>query len=159
MSFSDSDFRHVLGRFATGVTVITTADKNKLYGVTINSFASVSLNPPLVLFSLDKNATTYQHFINSDNFVVNILAENQVDISKLFAHPPVVDWDSLDYTIGADGCPIISGNIAYLECTKETVYDGGDHSIFIGKVNSLEKNSNDKPLVYFGGNYSRVASD
>src|SRR5689334_19372953 len=124
MSFSDSDFRHCLGSFPTGVTIVTTADKKNLYGVTINSFASVSLHPPLVLFSLDKGSHIYQNFITADNFTVNILSEGQAELSKLFAHPSIVDWNSVNYSIGTAGCPIISGNIAYLECAKETIYDG-----------------------------------
>jgi flavin reductase (DIM6/NTAB) family NADH-FMN oxidoreductase RutF len=157
MSFSHSDFRHCLGRFATGVTIVTTiADKNPV-GVTINSFASLSLSPPLVLFSLDKGSSVYESFINSDNFVVNILAREQEDLSRLYSAPAAIDWTTIKYTKDTNNCPIFDGNIAYLECSKELIQNGGDHSIFILKVNKLKQVSDAKPLLYYKGEYNGIA--
>jgi flavin reductase (DIM6/NTAB) family NADH-FMN oxidoreductase RutF len=157
MSFNESDFRHCLGCFSTGVTIVTTADKKNLHGITINSFASLSLHPPMVLFSLDKQSHTYKNFADAENFIVNILSEGQSSLSIQYAHPSTVDWNKIDYSTGTNGCPIISGSIAYLECTKENVFDGGDHSIFIGKVKNLKKISDKKPLLYFKGQYKKIS--
>lgn len=157
MNFSERDFRDCVGCFATGVTVITIkCDEEKYRGITINSFASVSLNPPLVLFSLDKAAHSYEPFINSDVFNINILSEKQQEVSEEFATPSVVDWDKIDYSLGENDSPLLTGSIAYIECEKYQEFDGGDHTIFVGRVAKLKKVSNEKPLLYFHGNYAQI---
>jgi flavin reductase (DIM6/NTAB) family NADH-FMN oxidoreductase RutF len=153
MSFDNSDFRHCLGCFATGVTVITTMHDDRPYGVTINSFSSLSLQPPLVLFSLDKSSHIYEKFSGTEKFTVNILSEKQENLSRLYAHPGSVDWKNIAYTTGKNNCPILKGAIAYLECVKENIHDGGDHTIFVGRVENLQKVSEEAPLLYFKGKY------
>lgn len=155
--FTDSDFRHCLGSFATGITIATTKYiDGSLYGVTVNSFSSVSLRPPLVSFCLDKKAFNYNIFLESEFFTISILAEDQKDISLKFASPSSLNWSEINFEEGKMGSPVISGSIAYIECMKEMVYDAGDHSIFIGKVVTLKKTSDAKPLVYFKGQYTGV---
>jgi flavin reductase (DIM6/NTAB) family NADH-FMN oxidoreductase RutF len=128
----------------------------KPHGVTINSFASVSLNPPMVLFCLDKGASVYESFAESGIFTINILAEKQSELSKLYSSPVAVDWKGISYDIGENNCPVLNESIAYLECSTENILDGGDHSIFLLKVNNLKQLSNDKPLLYFKGEYSKL---
>lgn len=158
MSFSHSDFRHCLGRFATGITIVTTLDGKKPLGVTINSFTSLSLSPPMVLFCLDKGSSVYEIFRKNNDFAINILSEEQADLSKLYAAPAAVDWKNIDYITDTNNCPLFPDSLAYLECSKETMHDGGDHSIFILKVNNLKELSNDKPLLYFKGKYNKIGS-
>lgn len=127
--------------------------------MTVNSFASVSLDPTLILFCIDKSAHNYDNFKNSDDFVVNILAEGQEEISRNFAHPSSVNWKNISYTTDKTAHPLINGVIAYLECKKKNMYDGGDHSIFIGEVTNLENLSDDKPLLYYKGEYSNIKGE
>lgn len=155
MDFNERDFKDCAGSFATGVTVVTTLnDKAKPVGITINSFASLSLHPPLVLFCLDKASKKISHFMNEKHFAINILSENQEAISRHFSlsgHR----WEDVDFSSGSTNCPILPGILAYIECQKETVYEGGDHFIFIGKVLNLKRCLNDgKPLLYYQGRYT-----
>lgn len=156
MNFSESDFRHAMGCFTTGVTVVTTNNSGGLHGVTINSFASVSLNPFLVLFSLDKKAHIYEHFIDIDKFAINILSEKQINISRNFAHPSSANWNEAEHNILSSGNPVFKDSIAYIDCVKENTYSGGDHTIFIGRVTDLKILSDEKPLLYSKGRYTAL---
>ncbi len=149
-------FRQTLGCFATGVTVVTTTSgAGEPAGITINSFTSVSLEPALVLFCLERKAHVWPIFRDAQYFAVNILSEEQEALSRHFSHaarhPLNIEKIWKD---SAAGCPLIKGTLGWLACKKSTVYSGGDHDIFIGEVVDLHKTtSNRKPLLYVHGRY------
>lgn len=145
-----------MGNFATGITVVTTRDKDgRPYGLTVNSFASVSLNPILVLVCLDHKLSGLQWFRDSKHFGISILSEHQEDISRMFAkkdaeRPPTV------YLDGPLGMPLIKNSLAAMECKVVQVYEGGDHLIFMGEVDNAELLQPDHPLLYFRGKYRKL---
>ncbi len=145
--------RKVLGSFVTGVTVITTIDKNgKAYGLTVNSFSSVSLDPPLILWSQSLTAPSYPVFRDAWRFAVNILAHDQIDISRRFAGSSDDKFTGLAMRAGIGGLPLIEGCAAYLECTAEDRFPGGDHAVFLGRVEKIE-HSTRSSLIFGGGKY------
>jgi flavin reductase (DIM6/NTAB) family NADH-FMN oxidoreductase RutF len=145
--------RHALGRFATGVTVITTRTaEGRLEGLTANSFSAVSLDPPLVLWSLRRNASSLSSFANSGYFAVNVLAANQCDLSRHFATPSQDRFAGISHTVGLGGCPLLHETLASFECSTEHTVTGGDHIIFIGRV--LRATYRDgEPLIFSAGKY------
>lgn len=147
--------RTALGRFATGVTVVTTrCPSGKLVGLTANSFSSVSLDPPLVLWSLRRNAASLESFTGSRSFAVNVLAADQESVSNRFAKPSADKFEGLEYGIGLDGCPVLHETLACFECRLETEVDGGDHIIFLGRVHRASYREG-VPLIVAGGSYCR----
>lgn len=135
-AFDTPHFKHVLAQFATGVTVITTRlDKTTFLGLTINSFNAVSLDPPLILWSLDNLSKNLQTFLDQPHYVVNILAANQVELAEKFSKRVATQFDNLEFTLSPSGLPILKGATAWLDCQHETHYPGGDHTIFLGRVN------------------------
>lgn len=151
--FDARELRHVLGAFVTGVTVITSVDEHgKAHGLTANSFSSVSLDPPLVLWSQSLTAPSHPVFAAADRFVVNILAEDQIGISNQFARGGADKFASCQVREGLGGVPLIEGCAAYLECRKVNSYPGGDHMVFLGQVERIER-AQRKPLVFGGGRY------
>jgi len=154
--FSSMDFRRCLGEFVTGVTVITTVGPDGTpYGLTANSFSSVSLDPPLILWSLRLNATNFPIYSTAENFAVNILAEDQVEISNRFAKSGADRFQGVATTAGGRGVPLLDGAVAQLECRREASYPGGDHVVFIGRVLRL-RNTGRKPLAFRSGKYMTV---
>jgi flavin reductase (DIM6/NTAB) family NADH-FMN oxidoreductase RutF len=146
-------FRSVLGNFAAGVTVVTTYGPERTpYGLTATAFTSVSLVPPLVLVCIDKKSETYAHFASSGVFAVNLLARDQQDISSRFAVSGGDKFTGIDWHPGELGAPILAGTIGHLECRVRHDYDGGDHTIYVGEVESAVTGSGD-PLIYFRGAY------
>ena len=153
------DFRDCMGRFTTGVAIVTTRGAaGERVGVTINSFTSLSLEPPLVLFNLDRSARSLAAFEDSETFAVNLLSEKQAVLSTLFAQRDVDKWTGVDAHRGRTGCPLLAGAMACIECRKTASYDGGDHVIFIGEVVALSIEQEAEPLVYYRGRYGRFAS-
>jgi flavin reductase (DIM6/NTAB) family NADH-FMN oxidoreductase RutF len=151
-------FRDTLGSFPTGVTVITTrATDGQLVGITANSFCSVSLDPPLVLFNLARKARSLNTFMASQVFAISILAGDQGVISNRFAVSSGNKWDGTDYTIARNGCPIISGALASFECERHAQFDGGDHVILLGRVQRFERLATGEPLVFSRGSYRALA--
>ncbi|WP_134500336.1 flavin reductase family protein [Microvirga pakistanensis] len=145
--------RQALGRFATGVTVVTTrSPSGKLEGLTANSFSSVSLDPPLVLWSLQKRAPSLESFKNSGAFAVNVLGAHQHDYCKHFATPAPDKFQNIPYEIGYGGCPILEDCIARFECSTHSVVEGGDHLIFIGRVENVVY-SDGEPLIFSAGSF------
>ena len=130
--FDVRELRTCLGAFVTGVTVITTVDRaGNLHGLTANSFNSVSLETPLILWSLQIKARSYPVFREAERFTINILAADQVAIAKRFAGPTQDKFQGVPVTYGIGGLPLINDCAAYLECRKEAVYPGGDHAVFL----------------------------
>lgn len=149
-------FRDAMGRFVTGVAVASTRlPEGRPLGVTINSFTSVSLDPPLVLFCLDRRARTLPVFQQAGFFAVNVLAASQRDHSLRFARK-ADDWDGVAHTTWTTGAPIIEGSVAACDCTVDALYDGGDHVILMGRVQRIEAAADREPLVFHRGRYTRV---
>ena len=152
-AFDARELRQVLGAFTTGVTVITTLDnEGQPLGLTANSFSSVSLDPPLVLWSQSVTAPSHPVFRETERFVVNILADDQLDISNRFARGGADKFAGLQVTPGLGGLPLIPGCAAYLECRRVSSFPGGDHTVFLGQVERIERNIR-QPLVFGGGRY------
>ena len=157
MPVSKDDFRAALGRFVSGVTVVTTrGDDDKPVGMTVSAFASVSLEPPLVLACIDKRASVHGRFAEGTYFAVSILAEDQEHLSRRFASKDQDRFNGTGYTEGATGTPLLDGAVAYLECRVVHAYPGGDHTIIVGEVESTAVGES-KPLAYFRGGYSQLA--
>lgn len=151
--FDTHQLRQVLGSFVTGVTVITTVDEMGLpYGLTANSFTSVSLDPPLVLWNQSLSAPSHGAFRDAPRFAVNILAEHQVAVSQRFARPSADKFEGIPTTPGLGGIPLLDGCAAHLECRKVATHTGGDHAVFIGQVERIDS-SGHKSLVFGGGRY------
>jgi flavin reductase (DIM6/NTAB) family NADH-FMN oxidoreductase RutF len=148
-------FRRALGRYATGVAVVTTrTPEGELLGLTANSFAAVSLDPPLVLWSLRRSATTLEGFRRSGFFAVNVLAADQINIAKHFARSGTEKFRSVPFSLGVVGGPLIPGCLTTLECQVESTTEGGDHVIFIGRVLKASTREGE-PLIFSGGQYCR----
>ena len=159
MTFTTTEFRAALGHFPTGVAIVTMREPDGcLQGMTVNSFNSVSLDPPLVLFSIAKNALSFAAWEAATAWGISILAEGQHTLSRRFAQSKVDKWSDLMPVDGAAGVPLIAGALAHFECGKYAFYDGGDHSIMVGKVVSLARptTSSVQPLVYFDGGYHQI---
>ncbi|MDG2482002.1 MAG: flavin reductase family protein [Alphaproteobacteria bacterium] len=155
-NFSKRQLRDALGMFATGVTIITSCTRDdELLGVTCNSFNSVSLDPPMVLFSLSRQAHSLNKFEGCDFFAVNILADNQRDLSDRFARPSLDKWDNVEYETGVTQCPMFTGSLAMFECYTRFHYDGGDHVIFVGEVELCEF-SPSPPLIFHSGQFGSL---
>jgi len=159
--FSDREFRDVLSHFATGVAVMTSVglDGSRL-GATVSSFNSVSLDPPLVLFSIGRNAKAFASWEAAQAFTVNILAEAQSDVSTRFARAMSDKWQGIEPRAGKNGAALLPGAVAWLECASYAKYDGGDHLIIVGRVEGLAlREPGCRPLIFFGGKYRRLDSD
>ena len=159
MSIDQREFRNAVGCFATGVTVITTLDSNgEKVGITANSFSSLSLDPPLILFCVDSKINSFDAFENCANFIVNVLHEEQQDISNNFARSSDEKWDGVLHEFGKNGCPSFGNSIAVLECKKDAIHEGGDHLIIVGEVTNIKYDvENNRPLLYYNGSYSSIS--
>jgi flavin reductase (DIM6/NTAB) family NADH-FMN oxidoreductase RutF len=156
MPIEKNELRRVMGHFATGVTVITTFSKEgKLHGLTANAVSSLSLVPPLMLICVDKKADSYACFEESGVFTVNILADEQEDLSRRFAVSGGEKFEGVAYRRGANGAPILQGSLAHLECKLSASFDGGDHTIYIGEIEEAETREA-KPLLFFRGGYRAI---
>ena len=141
-----------MASFATGVTLITVDYAGSVKGMTANAFASVSLEPLLVLVCVDKKAESYPCFEETGVFTVNILADDQEDVSRKFAVSGGNKFVDVSYRIGANGAPILNGTIGYIECRVVSTYEGGDHTIYLGEVEQAETRDA-RPLLFFRGGY------
>lgn len=147
-------FRNALGHFATGVTVVTTlTDTGEPIGVTVNSFSSLSLEPPLILWNLGKNAYSLTAFDAAPRFVVHVLSSDQQELSDRFARAASGKFAGVDTKPGLGGVPLLAGCAAVFECTTEHRYDGGDHRIIVGRVEHFEV-SDRLPLLFYRGRYA-----
>jgi len=159
VSLESTLFRRIMSQFPTGVTVVTTRVGDYLHGSTVNSFTSVSLEPMLVLVCLDKKGDTHELLLKSGIFAVNILAQEQEGMSRLFATKGEGHSHNLDqvaYRLGVTGAPILEGCLAYLDCVVAHRFPGGDHTIFIGEVVDGALIREAPPLVFFRGKYVRL---
>jgi 3-hydroxy-9,10-secoandrosta-1,3,5(10)-triene-9,17-dione monooxygenase reductase component len=147
------DLRRALGRFVTGVTIVTCRDGGgRRVGLTANSFNALSLDPPLVLWSLRRLSPSIEAFTSATHFIVNVLAEDQVGLSRRFARPSHAKFDSGQWLDGQGGAPMLAGCVATFECRRRSHHEAGDHVLFIGEVERIG-GSAAAPLVYHGGHY------
>ncbi len=152
-AFDTRAFRSALGVFPTGVAIVTTrTNDGSLVGLTINSFSSLSLDPPLVLWSLNSNSPSLSMFRDGSHFTVNILAEEQANLSQRFASRIPDKFQGIEFRTGAGGTPLIVDCAAWLECSTHSHQDAGDHILFIGEVERFERTER-KPLIFCGGKY------
>jgi flavin reductase (DIM6/NTAB) family NADH-FMN oxidoreductase RutF len=158
--FDALTFRRALGQFATGIVVITAKDaEGRGVGVTVNSFTSVSLEPPLVSFCLDRSALSFSSFSRAEVFAVNILAEDQREISQSFARSTGADkFAGVEVTEAACGTPMIGGCLAWLRCRRHAIVEAGDHNIILGEVTDLVLGREAPPLLYFRGRYATLGA-
>lgn len=149
--------RDAFGRFASGVTVVTLPDDaGRPTGITVNSFSSLSLDPPLLLFSVGKQQKSCRWFTTGDRFVVNVLSDAQESTAWQFAKPLPDKFEGIEWHQGASGLPVLSGCVASFECRKWNVYEGGDHIIIVGEVTDFNMDDGDA-LIFFKGNMERLA--
>lgn len=154
-------FRDVIGRFATGVTVITLCDGDQAIGMTANAVSSLSLDPLLILFCVDKGASAFEALARSDAFAINILALEQREVSGFFATTGRgEDGDAMggfSHRVGATGAPLLEGTLGWFDCRPWERYEGGDHTIVIGEVVDFKLSQPDgDPLLFFGGGYREL---
>ncbi|WP_374990729.1 p-hydroxyphenylacetate 3-hydroxylase reductase component [Acinetobacter rudis] len=156
MTIDPMQFRRALGNFATGVTIITAQNaQGEKVGVTANSFNSVSLDPPLILWSIDKKSSSFSVFEETTHFAVNILSGSQIDLSNKFSRRNVDKFEGTSYQLGAGQAPLLDHCSAVFECERHQIIEGGDHWIMIGKVVNFHDEGR-SPLVYHQGAYSGV---
>ena len=151
------ELRNALGRFATGITVITTAtDDGRKAALTANSFSALSLDPPLGLWSLVNEGPSRKGFLTAGRFVINVLGSHQRKISNQFATTSDDKFEGVDWQPGLGGCPVLNDHLAAFECRIERTIDGGDHLLFIGRVEKLSYGDG-SPLIFSGGKYCVAA--
>ncbi len=149
------DLRDALGRFATGVTVVTCGTAQGPVGITANSFASVSLDPPLVLWSVAKSSSRYAHFAAAEHYAIHVLAETERDLAARFTRGGA-GFDGLDWTTSAEGIPQIAGTLARFDCARDAGHDAGDHLILVGRVLRASLRAGN-PLVFSQGHFGGFA--
>jgi flavin reductase (DIM6/NTAB) family NADH-FMN oxidoreductase RutF len=153
------DFKQAVGAFTTGVTVVTTCDDaGTRYGLTANSFASVSLEPPLVLFCVDLRAPSLDGFTRSQHFAINVLASDQEEIARRFARPTEDKFAGLHWRVGIFGAPLLDRCIAPIECKFEHMLPSGDHAIVIGRVHRVKFYAGE-PLIFHRSRFGTVVAD
>ncbi len=158
MSLDGRDLRNELGRFATGVCVITTVTEDqRAVGMTANSFSSVSLDPPLVLWNLQNGSDVYDAFATPKHFAINVLASSQEDLSNLYAKKGDHLMEADHFSLGQYGSPVIRDVLVTFECELEATHAGGDHLIVIGRVLNVQSGAEGEPLLFFSGGYRELA--
>ena len=156
MTFDQREFRDVMGTFATGVTIITTSVDGVAHGITANSFSSVSLAPPLVLFCLGRSSTNFDAFMAADCFAVNILAKGQDALSSRFAAYEGNRFEGVGWRPWDTGAPILDGVVSAVDCRFEAMHDAGDHVVIVGRAVRAEILCDAPPLLYFRGGYGQM---
>jgi flavin reductase (DIM6/NTAB) family NADH-FMN oxidoreductase RutF len=153
MPVTPDDFRAALSRFPSGITVVTSrGPTGDLHGITVSAFSSVSLNPPLILVCIEKTTGSHAAISETGLFVVNILAAGQDEISERFSLPVSDKFEFVNHHPGVGNIPVLDDALVSLECRIKNNFDGGDHSIFVGEVETVSIRDG-SPLVYFHGNY------
>ena len=148
------DFKKTLSMFSTGITIVTAVDNiGNPIGMTVNSFSSVSLNPPLILWSIDKKQPSYNFFKNSNGYVVNILSKNQLDLCNIFSSKSKSKFKNINWQRSNNGFPLIDNCLAWFDCIKWNDYPGGDHQILVGEVTDFNF-CNLEPLTYWNSKIS-----
>lgn len=157
MSFDGREFRNALGTFTTGVCVVTANPEGVApFGMTVNSFASVSLDPALILWSIQNDSECLEGFDKASRFAVNILAVDQMALSNQYAAKGDHALDPAHFRLGRSGLPLLRGVVTSFECNVWARYPGGDHTILVGEVTAMENNPNKLPLLFSAGKYCQI---
>ncbi|HVL27861.1 MAG TPA: flavin reductase family protein [Acidimicrobiales bacterium] len=154
-TFDEARFRSVLGHFATGVTVVAGVDGGEPLGLSVNSFTSVSLDPPLVAFCAARSSSTWPRLRSVGAFTVNVLAQHQEYLSRRFAARDRDKFRGLRWWAAPSGAPVIDEVLAWIDCTLEAEYGAGDHMIVVGRVQELDVAVEGRPLIFYRGGYGR----
>jgi 3-hydroxy-9,10-secoandrosta-1,3,5(10)-triene-9,17-dione monooxygenase reductase component len=154
MTIDAGRFRRALGHFCTGVTVIAAMGENEPVGFACQSFAALSLEPPLVLFCPGKNSGTWPHIERAGHFCVNVLAHSQRDVSAVFGRAGTDKFAAVEWSPAPSGAPILPGVLTWIDCSIENVLDGGDHWIVLGRVSALGDHRDERPLLFYRGAYT-----
>ena len=157
-SFDSAKFRQVLGHFPTGVTVVAATHEGTPVGLAVGSFASLSLEPPLVVFGIGRQSTTWPKIRAAGCFCVSILADDQEDVSRVFASKSTDKFAGIGWRRSGNGSPVVTGALAYVDCRIEQEIEAGDHHLVIGAVSDLGVLHEGGPLVFYRGGYGRVTS-
>jgi len=156
LSVTEDEFRNVLGRFPSGVTVVTTVGAGgRDFGITVSAFSSLSLVPPLVLICIERTASAHEPLTTAEGFVVNILSAEQEQLARRFSIVDIDRFEGVGYSRAQSGIAVLDDIVAVIECRRTTLYDGGDHTIIIGRVEAAHT-ENSKPLLYYRGGYSQL---
>lgn len=157
MPFDSALQRKIMGRFGTGVTVVTTSKDGQHGGLTANAVCSLSLDPPLVLVAVDKKAGSHAELLSHGCYAVNILAQEHQEISQRFARSGPKDFSGIKWKTAVTGAPILEEALGWVDCRIVNVLPGGDHDIFIGEIVAGDVREGGEPLMYFSGKYRRLA--
>ncbi|MGH9280771.1 MAG: flavin reductase family protein [Acidimicrobiales bacterium] len=152
-TIDEARFRTVLGHYATGVTVVTAIREHRPVGLSVNSFASVSLDPPLVSFCVSKESSTWPTIRETGAFCVSVLAEDQEHLSRVFATSGADKFAGVGWEPAPSGAPVLAGSLAWIDCALDAEHDGGDHLIVVGRVRGLEVMRDSRPLIFYRGGY------
>lgn len=155
-TIDQATFRQVLGHFPTGVTVIAGMDGDEPVGLAVGSFFSLSLDPALVGFCVDRSSGSWARMVDSGSFSVNILGDDQEDVCRVFATSGDDKFDGIGWKPAESGSPLIDGVLAWIDCAVEDVHEGGDHEIVVGRVLGLDVANEGSPLVFFRGGYANL---
>lgn len=157
MSLSKQEFRSVMSLYPTGVAIITTEPNGfSAFGMTVNSFTSLSLDPPLIMWNLQKSSDTYKAWYEAETFGVNFLKVHQQELSNHYARKGEHDIAPENMSRGITGCPLLTDSLASLECKMHARYEEGDHVIIIGEVVDVQDQPDEAPLVFHKGSYTAV---
>lgn len=158
MNFDTRAFRQALGSFPTGVAIVTAISPNQPpVGITVNSFTSVSLEPPLVLWCIDRRSDRYEAFTKASGFTISVLGTVHEDVSSRLSKQGSHSLEGIELIDTEIGAPALADSLAFFECANEAVYEGGDHAILIGRVLRFARREAGAPLVYFRGRYGALA--
>ena len=157
MAFDSKLQRKIMGRFATGVTVVTTAGTAGTGGLTANAVCSLSLEPALVLVAVDKRALGYSEIKANDCFAINILSLDHEELSRRFSTPGPKDFSGFKWKTAVTGAPILEDALGYVDCRLYEILPGGDHDIFVGEIVAGEARDDGLPLLYYSGKYRQLA--
>jgi 3-hydroxy-9,10-secoandrosta-1,3,5(10)-triene-9,17-dione monooxygenase reductase component len=152
--FDQARFREVLGHFATGITIVTATDEGEPVGFSCQSFAALSLDPPMVILAPAKSSTSWPRIARAGSFCVNILGEHQEAVCRAFAVSGGDKFDGVDWSPGVTGSPLIEGSLATVECTLGAIYEGGDHELVTGHVVDMEIGKG-SPLLFYRSGFGR----
>jgi flavin reductase (DIM6/NTAB) family NADH-FMN oxidoreductase RutF len=152
--FDQARFREVLGHFATGITIVTATDEGEPVGFSCQSFAALSLDPPMVILAPAKSSTSWPRIARAGSFCVNILGEDQEAVCRAFAVSGGNKFDGVDWSPGVTGSPLIDGSLATVECTLGAIYEGGDHELVTGHVVDMEIGKG-SPLLFYRSGFGR----
>ena len=152
-----SRFREALGHFATGITIVTATDAGEPVGFSCQSFAALSLDPPMVILAPAKTSTSWPRIARAGSFCVNILGEHQEAVCRAFAVSGGDKFDGIDWSPGVTGAPVITGSLAVVECTLGTIYEGGDHELVTGHVVTMEIGEG-SPLIFYRSGFGRFVA-